>query len=119
MTTKVVIRLLDAAGSLLGWAECQAKAKGDGKLWPSAPVVVRLEAFGHPTAVSLHWCDVNVEVRLPLPPGPTFAVGHLLTVFDGTAPLFTVGPMPGPLPPVTGRHHTAIGVPAAQLGVGR
>jgi hypothetical protein len=80
-------------------------------------VTIQVEADGMPRDVSIHWCDVNVETRVPIM-GQIFRevkVGDMVTVFRYGSPMIQVGPMPGPLPPVTVKS-VAVGVPVGQLG---
>lgn len=114
MTTKVVVRVLDAAERLLGAAVHPAVVPGDGCLRASAPVVCGIAAAGQPATISVHWCDVNVETRVPLG-GPGVRAGELLEVFPSGAPLITVGPMPNALPPVV-VGGAAVAVPAGGMG---
>jgi hypothetical protein len=113
MTTKVVCRLLDADNQLMGWTEVQAVTRGDGKLWAQGPVAILAERPGLIACVSTHWCDVNVETRVPFV--LEVVKPMMIPVYPAGAPLVTVGPMPGPLPAVTVRS-VAVGIPVGQLG---
>ncbi len=115
MTTKVVVRLLTADQILLGWAEVQALARGDGQLWCQAPVLVGIEAAGALTWLSVHWADVNVETRTACD-GRAVHPGQIVTVFPHASPILCVGPMPGYLPPVTVHGPVALAVPLGQMG---
>ena len=67
LVTKLVIRVLNASGELMGWTEVQAEARGDGCLWTqTSPVSVLIEKAGLPMFQSIHWCDINVELRHPI-----------------------------------------------------
>lgn len=105
-------RVLDAANHLLGWTEVQAEARGDGKLWTTEPVTVLCDA-GHAEVLSIHWCDVNVETRVPFV--ADIGTPTIVRVYPAGTPVITVGEMPGPLPPVTVRS-TAVGIPVGQMG---
>jgi hypothetical protein len=100
VTTKLVVRLLNAEGDLLGSVVHHAAIKGDGCLRAAGPVVCGIAHSGFPSSISLHWCDVNVEVRVPSPV-PSVQAGQIVPLFDRGAPLIVVGPMPGPLPAIT------------------
>lgn len=115
MTTKVVIRAVDGSGHLLGWTECLAVARGDGCLRAPAPVAVPIDAAGTVTAISIHWADVHVEARSPVLP-TALEPGDTLTPFQKGDPLIVVGPIPGPLPPVTTRSRVAVAMPVAAIG---
>lgn len=115
LTTKLVIRLLDADGVLLGWAEALGEARGDGIITVAAPTLIAVEEIGRPCAVSVHWCDVNVEIRQP--------IEHPQVVFPGQA--FTIpaewaaivcGKMPSGLPPVTVRSPVRIEMLPGAIG---
>ena len=69
ITSKLVLRLLDADGHLLGWCQHDAAVKGDGLLRAAGVVVLVLDAPGVPTSLSIHWADVNSEIRVPMPAG--------------------------------------------------
>lgn len=99
MTTKLILRCLDADGALLGWTQVDAAVRGDGKLWSPGPVIVTPMQSGICAVLSVHWCDVNVEVRQAC--SETLVAGVPSILHAQSAPLITVGPMPGALPPVT------------------
>ena len=117
MTTKVVCRLLDAAGVLLGWSEVMAVARGDGRLWSPGPVSIYAEQSGASTELSVHWCDVNVETRVPFT--VSVAQGHDVIVAPQAVPLLVVGSPAGGLPAVTVRRRVAVSVPVGTLGARR
>ena len=114
MLTKIVLRLLDAEGALLGAVVHDAAIKGDGCLRAAGPVVVTVAQTGCPAVLSLHWCDVNVETRIAAPV-PWVTTGQVVTLFDRDAPLIVVGPMPASLPPIVVGAVT-VAVPAGGLG---
>ena len=114
MTTKLVIRLLDVAGQLLGSVVHHAQIKGDGCLRAAGPVVIAVECAGVPAFVSTHWCDVHVETRVPFASAGV-RPGQLVPVCDVGHPLMVVGPIPVGLPPVT-VGAVAVGVPVGGLG---
>jgi hypothetical protein len=117
MDTKLVLRVLDADGALLAWAEVMAHARGDGALWAPVPsVAAYVERAGAPAQLSIHWADVNVECRGPLE-HPAVVEGAVMTLtFLADQPVMRVGPMPGPLPPVTVRSPVSVAVPVGSLG---
>jgi hypothetical protein len=115
LTTKLVVRILDADAQLLGWTEVAGEARGDGCLWSSRSYHVGVERAGQPASVSVHWADVNVEARTPITHAAV-VVGEVITLPWANTPVMTIGPMPGPLPPVTVRGAVSIGVPVGQLG---
>jgi hypothetical protein len=112
---KVVLRVLDDAGALLGWTAIEARARGDGCLWSPGPVALLVDAPGAPALVSLHWCDLNVEVRVPLPAQSPVEAGQALTVYREATPLIVCGQPPASLAPVTVRAAAAITVPVREL----
>ena len=115
MTTKLVIRVMDAGGAMLGSVVHHAAVKGDGCLRAAGPVVVGVAQSGFPTYVSLHWADLNVEVRVSSPFG-SLQAGEIVTLFPSDAPLITVGQMPGPLPPIVVGTSVAVEIPVGGIG---
>jgi len=114
MTTKLVIRLLDAAGSLIGWTEHQAAVPGDGTLRAAADVIIVASASGYPITASVHWADINTETRITIPAMPLSA-GESLALFTKGSTILVVGQMPQNLAPVTvGR--AVVSVPAGGVG---
>jgi hypothetical protein len=114
--TKVVCRLLDANNNLIGWTEIKAAIPGDGTLRASEPVVIVVEQEGVPVCISHHWCDPNVEIRLPIN-ASTFKVGEQHAMYNAEDELFRVGPMPQGLPAVTMRAAGVIPVPVGGFGI--
>lgn len=114
MDTKLVIRLLDAAGELLGWAQVMGHARGDGKIWVNEPTLVQIDQIGTVAIVSVHWCDVNVELRYTVDPKELILGQQYALAGDWDA--ITCGPAAGGLPPVTIRTPISMIVPAGQLG---
>ena len=114
--TKIVCRLLDAADEMLGWAEVQAITRGDGLLRaPRNPVVVPIDVTGVTACVSLHWCDLNVEVRIPIASTPV-TVGAMFLIFEAYAEMIRVGTPPTRLAVTSTRQHMEIHVPVGGLG---
>jgi hypothetical protein len=113
--TKLVCRLLDADGKMLGWCAHEARLSGDGFLRASSQVVMHIEESGDPTVVSIHWADVNVETRVPIPPTHV-SKSMALTLFQPNAPMLQAGEPPKQrLPPVTMRT-VEVSVPVGSLG---
>ena len=99
---KLVIRLLDGNGDLLGWCEHQAAVKGDGCLRANRAVGLTVDVAGRPAWVSVHWADVNVETRVPYPLNAKWVgSGQTLLLYPGGSVLMECGSMPANLPPVT------------------
>ena len=113
LTTRLIIRLLNAQGQLLGWAEALGEARGDGALWVWAPTNIGIEVNGILTHVSVHWCDVNVEVRVVAAP-QTVTLGQVITL-PGNWEAMRCGPAAGGLPPVTVRTPVSVGLLAGSL----
>jgi hypothetical protein len=116
LSTKFVIRVMDANEQLLGWTETHAVAKGDGYLRADGPVYVCVERGGVATTVSVHWADVHVETRATIRESVTS--GQVLTIFPtrGT-PIMRCGHVPGPLPAVTERRPLHIVPGTGGMGV--
>lgn len=115
LTTKLVVRVLDAGGDLLAWTEVLGEARGDGRLWASRSYSAPVERAGVPAVLSVQWADVNVEARTPLALAAV-APGDVIPLQWAEQPIMTIGQMPGPLPPVTMRAAVAIGVPVGAVG---
>jgi hypothetical protein len=114
MTTKIVCRVLSDGHVLLGWVEHWAAVPGDGYLRAAGPVSVPIATAGRVVTLSLHWCDVNIEVRVP-GPDQVVSPGDVIPLFPTHAPMIKVGDMPGPLPAVT-VGSIAVGIPVGSLG---
>lgn len=99
--TKMVVRCLTADGTLLGWAETQAAVPGDGHLRAAEDVVVPIDVAGECCTLSVHWADVNVEVKVPLPTPVACVPGTSVVAFPKGQTLIKVGDMPTGLAPVT------------------
>lgn len=114
MDTKLVIRLLDIGGELLGWAQVLGHARGDGIIWIEDATQVPVDVKGTLAFVSVHWCDVNVELRHPvesieISPENYYAI-------PGGIPAIVCGPAAGGLPSVTVRTPINLGVPVGSMG---
>ncbi len=117
MTAKIVCRVLDANGRMLGWSEHHALVPGDGTLRADGPVQIPIDQRGRPYAISLHWVDVNVETRIPCS-GELLDVhsGSALTVFASGQPIVTLGQPPVGLPMITVGRPVRVGIPVGQMG---
>ena len=113
LETKLVIRILDRQEQLLGWAEVVGEARGDGKIWIKDPTHILIEQDGVTGFHSIHWCDVNVEIRTLVEPRKV-KLGDVL-VIDGEHEAINCGPAAGGLPPVTVRTPVTIGIPVGSL----
>jgi hypothetical protein len=114
--TKLVVRLLDPNSQLLGWTEVIGEARGDGKITVADPTIIHLDTKGIISTISVHWCDVNVEVRPHFEPikqesniGDTFSLQADWVAID-------CGPAAGGLPPVTVRTPVKIEALTGALG---
>jgi hypothetical protein len=116
MTTKLVCRLMTADGQMLGWCSHYAAARGDGYLRSTLPVVLDIDEPGETYELSIHWADMNVEIRVAMPKAQVTR-GQSWTIFQPHAQMIQVGQPPvGRLPPVTVTSREAIEVPVGQLG---
>lgn len=111
---KVVVRLMDDSGRMLGWAEDHAHARGDGKLWIEHPVAVPVIEDGLFTKISAHWADVNIEVRMPIVAPLPIVKGQIVPI-EAPWPVFDLGRPAGGLPPVVITRNVAITVPTGTL----
>jgi len=115
MQVKLVVRLLSADGSLLAWSAMQAQAKQDGALWATQAFTGWGEQDGQAVTVSVHWPDVHVEVKTPLPQPLVIREGSVVTFVWGPAPMLRLGEPPTYLAPVTERGAVTVGVPVGSL----
>ena len=113
--TKLVCRLLDANDHMLGWCWHIAAMRGDGCLRSTLPVVLDVDEDGTGSVMSVHWADMNVETRIPLP-DVVVKRGQALSIFPAHAPMIQCGTPPEKrLPPVTTKA-VEVSVPVGQLG---
>lgn len=111
---KLVLRLLDASGRLLGWTAVEPAMKGDACLRAKGPIGLVPDKSGRAVVVSIHWTDVNVETRVPCELETHAGTGLILYPHD--AVLMQCGDRPGALPPVTIRGPLNIAVPVGAMG---
>lgn len=101
---------------MLGWCWHIAAMRGDGCLRSTLPVVVDVDESGTPAVLSVHWADMNVETRVPMPQ-MTVTRGQALKVFDSNQPMLSCGEPPTKrLPPISTKNMVDISVPVGQLG---
>ena len=82
----------------------------------SGPVALTIEAAGLAHELSIHWADMNVETRIPMPILAPMRVGNIVTLFQHDAPMLKVGEPPAQrLPPVT-VYAVQVAIPVGQLG---
>ena len=115
MDTKLIVRILNEQEEMLGWAEAVGHARGDGKIWVDAPTQVFIEESGVVFYLSVHWCDVNVEIRSRV--DPASVIKNNMLELPGDWPAITCGPAAGGLPPVTVRAPIVIGIPVGAMGL--
>lgn len=117
MTTKLVLRLLTADNKLLGWMEHEAAALGDGCLRAVRDILIPVDEVGTAAWVSIHWCDIHVETRIPIPLGLSVVKpGSNFAVFLAGDPMVRLGTPPVGLPAVTLKRSVSIGIPPGHLG---
>ena len=120
MTARFIVRLLDAAGALLAWAEVTAAAQpqdraGSCPFWPTGPTEFVIDAAGAVTQVAIHWPDLDVA-RLKALPAPVPVQPGERRSLPWTEPIWLVAGMRDvPLPPVTVKGSVAITVPIGTL----
>ena len=116
MRTKIVVRILDESGALLGWAPLIAEARGDCKLHATHACAVPIEQSGTAVVVSYHWADVGVQTRVPF--GPLqLSAGRSVELSFPAGVVISLPSDDGPLPPVTVRGTTVVTAPTAVMGV--
>jgi hypothetical protein len=107
---------LDAEGKMLGWCWHHAAARGDGLLRATLPVVMDIDEDGTAHEFSIHWADINVEIRVPAPK-QAVKRGQPVQVFTPNQPMLQVGNPPTQrLPPVTVKNQIELGIPVGNLG---
>lgn len=117
---KFVVRLLDADGQLLAWAEVYAAPRPQERgascpFWPVTPTIFAVESAGVAQELTVHWCDLDIARRTPLPEPTVVAVGQVFT-FTWIEPIWLVAGMRDvPLPGVTVRQSMAIAPPTGSL----
>ena len=116
MRTKLVVRLLDVDGRVLGASKCFAVARGDGYLHAESSAAVLLEASGVAAAVSVQWCDINTEIVMPLHTMEWVSAHQAIELFPA-GPIFKVGDPCREYPPFVERDSVALGVPLGSLGM--
>lgn len=116
---KFVVRLLDADGHLLSWAEVWARpepqrAAASCPFWPTGPTQFVIERGGVASEITVHWCDLDVARRREVAPHPVQA-GQVVT-FTWMEPVWLVpGMRDVPLPPVTVRSSIVLAPAPAAL----
>lgn len=120
MTGRFTVRLLDAEGQLLAWAEVIAQAAPQARaascpFWPIRPTSFEAELSGTATTLSIHWADLDVARVAAIDPVPVLR-GQVFH-FTWIEPVWLVpGMRDVPLPSVTVRTSVTVGVPAGAMG---
>ena len=60
------MRIIDADGALLGWAETWGEMPGDGTVRLARGAAVAVERSGAAARVNVHWVDLNVNATVPI-----------------------------------------------------
>lgn len=117
---KFVVRLLDAAGELLAWAEVWASPQpqptgASCPFWPQVATQFAIERAGDVSQLTIHWCDLDVARMRAIEPPVPVQVGQTFS-FTWMEPVWLVGGMRDvPLPAVTVRQSLTIGPPTGNL----
>lgn len=122
MTARFIVRLLDAAGELLAWAEVHATARPQGRprstpFFQDAPTWFVIERDGLASQVTIHWPDLDVVrvgpemVAVPVLAGQRFE-------FTWLGPVWMVegSQVDVPMPAVTVRAPVKVDVPLGAMG---
>lgn len=117
VSTRLIIRLVDSEGTLLGWGFQNTKAPGDGTLVPDGLCGGVGEANGVATRIIVHWPDLNMQVSGEIP-ATALAEGKAFA-FAWSGPMLRLdNPLDHPpLAPVTVREGVFVNIPVAQLGL--
>lgn len=120
MRTKFVVRLLDAEGALLSWAEVTAspKAPAEGRasatFWPVAqPTKFLILQSGTVVLMTVHWCDLDVARSREMQPTDVQA-GQVFD-FLWIEPVWLVAGMRDVPLPATPVGRVVIGPPSGSL----
>ncbi len=111
---RLVVRVLDADNRLLAWAPVPAEMRGDGCLWVTGVHPAPVEAVGVPAWISVHWPDLNVQVRTRLPSVSSVAPGQTIPL-AWPQPVIRFPSDPTPMPGVTVRGPVGIAPPTGNL----
>jgi len=123
MIASFIVRLLDADGGLLAWAEVMGKSRPQGRprstpFLAQGPTQFVIERDGMALGLSVHWADLDVARYSALMTPCRVQVGQVMR-FDWIEPVWMIkgAEFDVPLPQVTVRKPVAIGVPVGGLGV--
>jgi hypothetical protein len=120
MTTRFIVRLLDADAQLLAWAEVFADATpqergGSCPFWATTPTSFVVERDGVASLVTIHWADLDVARQQALLEPVAVSVGQVFT-FAWMEPVWLVPGMRNvPLPAVTVRKPVTVSVPVGVM----
>ncbi len=118
MAIRCILRVLDADGQLLAWAELQAETRGNGAIWATQPFMCEeADRSGQGVKLNVHWPDLNIHITHAVTPITVQEGRPVVLAWPSDRPLMAFPTDPTPLPPVTVRTSVAIGVPAGCLGV--
>jgi hypothetical protein len=113
MQARLIVRLLDEAGALLGWAPLRVEARGDAMLRASHGLALTVEQAGLAYALSFHWADVHIQRRVLV--GPlAVSVGQQVPVVGAGEVVWILPSDTGPLPAVSVRG-ASIAVPTGAM----
>lgn len=122
MTARFIVRLMDAAGALLAWAEVHATARPQGRprstpFFPDELTRFVIEQDGVASQVSVHWADLDV-VRVGPELSPTPVQAGQVFDFTWIGPVWMVegSKVDVPMPTITIRKSVAISVPPGMMG---
>lgn len=122
MTSKFVVRLLDAANQLLAWTTVMASPKRDDggrascPFWSNGPTTFVIERTGEAAKFSVHWTDLDVARVRELDAPVSVQLGQVFT-YTWIEPVWLVAGMRDvPLPAVTVRQSIQVAPPPAQMG---
>jgi hypothetical protein len=119
-TEKFVVRVLDAAGQLLAWAEVWARpepqrAGASCPFWPTALTQFLIEQRGEASRLTIHWCDLDIAREKPIDPPVHVEAGQRFD-FTWMEPVWLVpGMRDVPLPAVTERRPVSVSPPTGNL----
>ena len=120
ISTKFVIRLLDAEHTLLGWQELyppdvRSTGRASCGFFAKESTPIPIEQSGVAAYLTVHWCDLDVARIVPLPE-PTPVDAGQVAQWAWIEPVWLVSGMRDvPMPPVTVRSSVALNPPSGTL----
>lgn len=117
ISTRLILRLMDDEGRLLGWGFMETEARGDGALWPAEVCVGVGELTGTASRIIVHWPDLHLQVAAPIQSFDLTKEQPFAFAWQGPILRLDNPAEHPPLPPVTVRKPVVVAVPVLNLGL--